>query len=201
LARHWWAVIVLVVGALAGLGVFGATSACRFLGPSFVDWLQADFERGVALPEASGVIVLGGGLHAFRHGRAQGPGQRVAAGLSLAKQFPRWLLIYTGRGEAPEFGEVAKGSGLTSPLLLDPDAGTTYENAVNVAALLGPRRSEPWILITSAWHMRRALAAFRRQGVNVQPYAVDFIDVSRGNCGLAAREVISLLYYHLTFRI
>ncbi len=200
MSRSRWAVAFLIVGATAAVGAGFGLFGCHMLAPRMADWLQAGFAPGGDVPEASGVIVLGGGLHAFRHGDG-GSGRRIAAGLSLAKRFPQRLLIYTGRAEATEFGELVQRSGLSSPLLLDAAAGTTYENAVNVANLLGPRRSEPWILVTSAWHMRRALAAFQRQGVNVQPYAVDFIDETRRHCGLAAREVISLLYYHLTFRI
>jgi len=51
---------------------------------------------------------------------------------------------------------------------------TTYENAVFTAALPGVDRTRPWLLVTSAWHMPRALATFRAAGWNVTPYPVDY---------------------------
>ena len=32
----------------------------------------------------------------------------------------------------------------------------------------------PWLLLTSAWHMPRAMAVFEKQGWNVTAYPVDF---------------------------
>ena len=51
---------------------------------------------------------------------------------------------------------------------------TTYENAVLTAALPGVDKTRPWLLVTSAWHMPRALATFRAAGWNVTPYPVDY---------------------------
>ena len=51
---------------------------------------------------------------------------------------------------------------------------TTYENAILSAQLPGVDPQAPWLLITSAWHMPRALATFRHAGWNVTPYPVDF---------------------------
>ncbi|MDI9232740.1 YdcF family protein [Limnohabitans lacus] len=45
-----------------------------------------------------------------------------------------------------------------SRVTLDGGSRTTRENARQVAALLGPRCQEPWLLVTSAWHMPRAMA-------------------------------------------
>ena len=48
----------------------------------------------------------------------------------------------------------------------------TAEEAVAVAALLPPRA--PVILVTSAFHMKRAQRLFERRGLRVIPYPVDF---------------------------
>ena len=39
----------------------------------------------------------------------------------------------------------------------------TYENAVLGRKLAQPKAGEKWLLVTSAWHMPRAVAAFRGQ--------------------------------------
>ena len=57
---------------------------------------------------------------------------------------------------------------------LEAGSRTTRENARQVAALLGPRCQEPWLLVTSAWHMPRAMIEFESVGCRVTPYPVDF---------------------------
>jgi uncharacterized SAM-binding protein YcdF (DUF218 family) len=57
---------------------------------------------------------------------------------------------------------------------LEAGSRTTRENARQVAALLGARCQEPWLLVTSAWHMPRAVAEFESVGCRVTPYPVDF---------------------------
>jgi len=89
---------------------------------------------------------------------------------------------------------------------------TTYENAVFTAALPGVDKRRPWLLVTSAWHMPRALATFRAAGWNVTPYPVDYrtgtrtpwteyslVDSLR-RWGIALHEWAGLLAYRLAGR-
>jgi uncharacterized SAM-binding protein YcdF (DUF218 family) len=57
---------------------------------------------------------------------------------------------------------------------LESNARTTRENAKRVAALLGERCKQPWLFVTSAWHMPRSVAEFQSAGCNVTAYPVDF---------------------------
>ena len=57
---------------------------------------------------------------------------------------------------------------------LESKARNTRENARQVAALLGERCKQPWLLVTSAWHMPRSMAEFEATGCNVTAYPVDF---------------------------
>jgi uncharacterized SAM-binding protein YcdF (DUF218 family) len=57
---------------------------------------------------------------------------------------------------------------------LEGGSRTTRENALQVAALLGDRCQQPWLLVTSAWHMPRSLPEFEAVGCRVTPYPVDF---------------------------
>ena len=50
----------------------------------------------------------------------------------------------------------------------------TSENAEFSLAIARPQPGETWLLITSAFHMSRAVGSFRRAGWNVVPYPVDF---------------------------
>ena len=40
--------------------------------------------------------------------------------------------------------------------------------------LIKPAAGQRWLLVTSAWHMPRAIGCFRRVGVPVEPWPVDF---------------------------
>ncbi|HUX13132.1 MAG TPA: YdcF family protein [Spirochaetia bacterium] len=88
---------------------------------------------------------------------------------------------------------------------------TTWENAVNVALEYRPRRI---VLVTSAYHMRRAVYSFRKQGIAVVPAPTDY-QVDRGTgvtvsgflpsasalelSATAIRERMGMLFYHLKY--
>ncbi len=60
----------------------------------------------------------------------------------------------------------------------------TIENAVFSRLLAHPKPGERWLLVTSAFHMPRAIAAFRAAGFAVEAYPVDWR--TRGPDGCAA---------------
>ena len=51
---------------------------------------------------------------------------------------------------------------------------TTRENAVYTRELVEPKPGERWLLVTSSWHMPRAIGCFRQVGFDVTAYPVDF---------------------------
>ncbi|MGR3810669.1 YdcF family protein [Jiulongibacter sp. NS-SX5] len=57
-------------------------------------------------------------------------------------------------------------------ILLEKKARNTFENALHTNSRLQKRNI---ILITSAFHMRRAVGCFERQGFNVQPFPSHFM--------------------------
>ena len=59
-------------------------------------------------------------------------------------------------------------------VMLESGSRTTRENARQVSALLGDRCQQPWLLVTSAWHMPRSVPEFAAAGCQVTPYPVDF---------------------------
>src|SRR5262249_22097939 len=88
---------------------------------------------------------------------------------------------------------------------------TTSEDALYTAAVLKPKRTERWLLVTSALHMPRAVGCFRVAGFQVEPYPVEFRTVrSQPSAGLfssgsealndldrAGKEWIGLIAYRL----
>ncbi len=62
-------------------------------------------------------------------------------------------------------------------LIVEGRSRNTHENAVRSKAVLDSLglSSQKCLLITSAWHMPRALGCFRKAGLDVQPYPVDYM--------------------------
>src|SRR5207248_10072596 len=59
-------------------------------------------------------------------------------------------------------------------IVLEERSRSTHENAVFAKELIRPSTAETWILVTSAFHMPRAVASFRAVDWPVIPYPVDF---------------------------
>jgi uncharacterized SAM-binding protein YcdF (DUF218 family) len=183
---------------------------------------QADLTR------YAGVIVLGGALEpaytwSVPNQSALGDAaERVTEVLPMLKRQPNLRLLFTGgEGElfANDLTEAERARGFftaqgipDSQLLLESASRTTFENAVFSKALPGVDASRPWLLVTSAWHMPRAMATFKRAGWNVTAYPVDFragqatpwtqysMDGGVKKWRIGLHEVIGLWIYRLSDR-
>ncbi|MDH5299645.1 MAG: YdcF family protein [Desulfobulbaceae bacterium] len=189
--------------------------------------LETRFPANPTLPgKVDGIIVLGGAEDAPRTalwGQVEvGDGcERHLAFLALARRYPGAKLVYTGGSgsmvqQEHREAEVARRLyGMTgfdaSRVIFETSSRNTYENGVNSKALVKPRDGEQWILVTTAWHMPRAVGVFRKVGWPVIPFPVDHrtmpgrpfrIDLALAghldDLTVAAREWIGLAAYHLT---
>ena len=138
----------------------------------------------------AGVVVLGGALEPawVRAGNGQvalnDAAERLTVPVALMQQHPRLRLLFTGgegalnpsgEPEAVQARAFFESIGVPAQRMqFESRSRTTYENAVLTAALPGVDKTQPWLLVTSAWHMPRALATFRAAGWNVTPYPVDY---------------------------
>jgi uncharacterized SAM-binding protein YcdF (DUF218 family) len=166
-------------------------------------------DKGGAPPV--GIIVVGGGLAtylaALREGKAPpGPGQRVVAGIALAKRFPDAKLVFTGGGEPSPIAAMARVGIDPARVIVEARSRNTAENAAFTSKLVKPKPSERWILVTSAYHMPRAMGSFQTAGFAVEAYPVDyFADVPKRDqpkwAEMAWKEVLGLFAYHLSGRI
>ena len=59
-------------------------------------------------------------------------------------------------------------------ILVTREVGNTADEAQAVAVLMRERGWQKIILVTSAWHMRRAARQFRKAGVDFVPFPVDY---------------------------
>ncbi|MBR0695801.1 YdcF family protein [Bradyrhizobium lablabi] len=209
----------LVLLAICGFTPFG--SALLYgLESRFPPW---DASHGAP----DGIIVLGGSIDADlseAHGSAvvRTAADRIIAAAALARRYPDARLVFTGGSpylvssdarEADYAGELFESLGIPrSRLIIERRSRNTVENAEFSKALLNPKPGERWLLVTSAFHMPRAVGLFRKAGFDVEAYPVDWRTgnavhpllrfTSMANEGLARtelgmREWLGLLAYHL----
>ncbi|MDR6391844.1 YdcF family protein [Paraburkholderia phenoliruptrix] len=93
-----------------------------------------------------------------------------------------------------------------SDIVLENRSLTTYENARNVSAIVGQSRYDSLILVTSAYHMPRALLDFRHFGLEPQPLISGARRAHLGllprysnlaNAELALHELVGIAQYHV----
>ena len=207
----------LVLLAIAGLSPLGNWLIAP-LEDRFPGW---DAARGAP----DGIVVLGGAISPELSLARGMPGlnesaERITAAVALARTYPQARIIYSGgtgriiRRHGVE-AEIAAGLfesiGLPRDrLVVEGRSRNTVENAEFSRTLAAPKPGERWLLVTSAYHMPRAMGVFRAVGFPVEAYPVDwrsagedallpFETVSAGlrRTDTAVREWIGLLAYWL----
>ncbi len=230
--------VVLMATRFAGLGrklaattlILLALAAFSPLGNLLLYPLEARFpawdpSRGAP----DGIVVLGGSVDTDLSAAHHTPvvlhaADRFFAPAELARRYPNARIVFTG-GTSNLISTDAKEADYSAPILetlgiskerliLERDSRNTWENAIFTKKLVAPKPGERWLLITSAFHMPRAMGIFRKAGFDVEAYPVDWRtggpdDVlsftNNGADGLdrtnvAVREWIGLLAYRLIGR-
>ncbi len=225
-----FALLALMIGRrmLAGmlLALVVAAGAALTLAP-VKDWVLRPLEDRFPVPAEApvdGVIVLGGAIDTWLSADRGQPvindsAERLTAFLDLARRYPRARLVFAG-GSAGLFDDAAREADIARDLfqrlglapervIYERDSRNTHENAVFARRLAAPAADERWLLVTSAYHMPRAIGTFRRQGWEVTAYPVDFSVPRAGNQASGSlleglngvhwgiREWLGLAYYRL----
>jgi uncharacterized SAM-binding protein YcdF (DUF218 family) len=196
----WWGVALLVISrwrraamgmlwlGLAVLGLLGFEALPHALLHPLEN--QYPVPTAAVVDRHVGVVVLGGATQHPRsyQAHAQVPlgeaAERMSVPVGLLRQHPKLALVFsggegrlwaTGVTEAELARAFYREQGVElARVTLEAGSRNTRENARQVVALLGARCQEPWLLVTSAWHMPRAVAEFESLGCRVTPYPVDF---------------------------
>lgn len=219
-ALLWGGSLALVIGGLSPLG------------DAMIRPLEYRFEApGLERvgPSIAGIIVLGGGADQQAAGSPQIAGlneaaERYTEAVVLARRLPGARLVFAGgsggliAADAPEAETAARlfeALGIAKDrITLETASRDTYENALFTARMLKPGPDQRWLLVTSAWHMPRAMGCFRRVGFAVEPWPVDYrtlraFDVTRTHTSIPeglrridfiAKEYVGLVVYFLTGR-
>jgi uncharacterized SAM-binding protein YcdF (DUF218 family) len=136
-----------------------------------------------------GIVILGGAINPDVSADRGAPQfredtGRIIAIAKLARQFPAARIIYSGGNGSLFPGQPAEADFLApvlddfgvprSRVVLENRSRNTIENAVFSKDIAQPKPGERWLLVTSAWHMPRAIGCFRRAGFPVEAYPVDW---------------------------
>ena len=215
--------IALLVLVLSGYKTL-PDALLSVLEDQYTEWpMEAD------LSGFTGIVLLGGALEPGRFSQfhtqplLNSGAERMVMAVALWRRNPQLRLVFTG-GEGELFGSGPSESERAlrffdvmgvprSALTLETRSQNTYENAVFTRDLPGLDAHKPWLLLTSAWHMPRSVATFKKAGWNVTPYPVDFrtaglTPLSSFNFGegaerweLLLHECLGLAAYRLSGRI
>ena len=172
----FWTVLLLVL------------TATPILSSMYIAWLEGWYPpfNATAATKVDAVVVLAGGVFAKGSLRptedvSDSSRQRTACGADLWLQglAPKLLLaggdatvFRTGPLISHEMKRWALRLGvLESAILVEDGSRTTYENAVQSKAVLGGGHI---LLVTTAYHLPRAVGLFEKQGFVVTPVACGY---------------------------
>ncbi|MDI7862948.1 YdcF family protein [Rhizobiaceae bacterium n13] len=175
------------------------------------------------------MIVLGGAFETevttARGGiEFNGAADRFVEALRLARDYPGSRIVVSGgdgslsgdyEGDAAAAERFFAAFGVApARLIKEARSRTTFENARNTKALLESEGLKDCLLVTSAFHMPRSVGLFRKLGIDVVPWPVDYRTSGKVRLGLdftqptlnaqqtatAIREWIGLVAYYATDR-
>jgi uncharacterized SAM-binding protein YcdF (DUF218 family) len=165
-------ILLLLIGGTSPLG----TALLLPLENRFKPW---DSSRGAL----TGIIVVGGAISA-RRGIISLNNDRLIAAVELYHRYPDVRIVFAGGNADVIFPGLSESEfaarfleNLGIPrehIELESSSRNTRENAVNTMQLVMPKPGERWLLITSAYHMPRAIGLFRKAGFPVEAYPVDW---------------------------
>ena len=227
-------IVLCLIGALlalrwrsTGIGVALGASLCLYAAatPALSSYLLQCAEAGLPvaadLGAAQAIVVLGGDVRA-------GNGNDIADRLGpvslervvyAAQAYRRLHLPVAVSGGT--FGELRDSEAALMKAALEADFGvpvtwsddrsrTTWENAVDTAALLRPEKIANVVIVTQAWHLPRAIWSFERVGLRALPWPAprtvlaccsiaDFLPRMGAlhDSFLALHELIGQAYYRL----
>jgi len=221
-----------------GIRVLVATVALyAFVGLSpLANAMMLSLEQQYARPSMNqigtvdGMIVLGGVVDAsVSRGRREislnEAAERVTETAALAYRWPDARIVFAGGDAAliaPGEPEASAAKDFftrigidPSRVTIEPDSRNTWENALFTKRLLAPEPDQRWLLITSAFHMPRAMGVFRATGFEVIPWPVDFRthgpedllslpprpSSAWRRVDLAAKEWVGYVVYYMTGRL
>tara|TARA_B100000315_G_scaffold131342_1_gene120922 strand:+ start:350 stop:1117 length:768 start_codon:yes stop_codon:yes gene_type:complete len=187
--------------------------------------LEKSYPALPTLPShVDGILILGGpsgpGL-TREHGQVSfnEAGERLTESVKLIKNYQSSKIIFSGGFGELSHTYVAKKffseMGIDiSDIIFESNSRNTFENILFSKKIINPKEFENWLLVTSSFHMSRAINVAEKLNWKFIPYPVDFrtskklISFKPGlalldnfnSFNLASHEVVGLISYYLLGR-
>lgn len=221
--KRWPVVVALIIFYL---------SSIPFIGDRWLGSLESRYPAVAPdqVETADAIVVLGGIFGPpSTEGTLPNVGdtvERLEGGIILSQLGKAPWLVFTGgrlpwekrtslEGESSKIEAIRRGVPATK-IIVTREVGNTADEAQAVADLMRERNWHRIILVTTAWHMPRAVLLFKRAGVDCVIFPVDFrCDPSRttglldfipsagalNSTETALREYYGYGFYSLTTRL
>lgn len=188
--------IAFLLGARSGGGVVMAVALVGFamlglapVGNMLLIPLEERFARSQSEQAPTGIVVLGGSFDTVVSGSRSEvslteAAERLTEIAELARRWPQARIVFSG-GSGQLVYDGATEADLASRMLasfgvpqdritLESRSRNTVENARFTRELVEPKEGERWLLVTSAYHMPRAIGCFRAANFPVEAWPVDY---------------------------
>lgn len=197
------------------------------VGSFLINPLERAYPANPMITQPAGILVLGGAEdiapeYAGSTAQVNDAGDRLIAAMQLSRQFPEAVVLYSGgkvaltpvdQGTFEVGPDILRQLGLPDDrLIVEGRSRTTAENAT-LSRAMAPDGTGPWILVTSAFHMPRAVGSFCAAGWrNLVPYPTDYrggtiwdqigwnLAENLADLNIGVKEWVGLLAYRLTGR-
>ena len=152
--------------------------------------LEKKFHSKILLPKKiDGILILSGATNPlltkeFDQINLNGSIERLTESIQLLKKYPTAKIIFSGGSgslQNPDLTHayVAKKFYIqqqidVNKIIFESKSRNTFENIFFSKEIANPKPTENWILITTAFHMTRALNIGEKLNWQFIPYAVDF---------------------------
>ena len=155
--------------------------------------IEKEFHTNTKFPQqVDGILILGGATNPllfkeFDQISLNGSAERLVESVMIIRKFEKAKVIFSGGSgiiNRSDLGhsQVAKlfykkiGVDINK-IFFEDKSRNTYENIIYSKKIAKPKKNENWLLITSAFHMKRALLIAEKNNWKLIPYAVDFKNV------------------------
>lgn len=200
------------------------------VGPNLIVYLERQYANTVPPPyDLTGIIVLGGAINGelseiHQQVSLNDNAERITEMVRLSHIYPQARVVFSGgtgvlKEDSPKESEKVRI--LLKDMNIDParfeyesQSRNTYENMTESLAMVRPQAGDKWLLVTSAFHLPRAVGVFEKGGWNVIPYPAGYLEEGSylwhptldvlGNfykLQVATKEIVGIIAYSLTGKL
>jgi uncharacterized SAM-binding protein YcdF (DUF218 family) len=196
-------------GACALLSVFVYLGGATPIPEHLISRLERPFANATAATAARAdvVIVLGGNLSPSAHDSFEislnSSADRIVTGVEVLRLKKVGAMIFSGGPAGIGTNRMSEGKRVVNWLNTWNVASgeiiglapclNTHDEALRVREVMAERHWTNAIRVTSAYHLPRALATFRKQGIDVRPVACDFEGLPVMERDIAGIRLVPLL--------